>query len=85
VAVASAGLMTLIQVKVQVCTLLQTDNHTSTPSLCFYRRMPFLLPNQQRQSTEGKLGKPVPKGKTSLDLNEARDDGVGCYASDVAQ
>jgi len=21
----------------QVCTLLQTDNHTSTPLLCFYR------------------------------------------------
>jgi len=21
----------------QVCTLLQTDNHTSTPPLCFYR------------------------------------------------
>jgi len=28
----------------QVCTLLQTDN---------LGRMPFLLPNQQRQSTEG--------------------------------
>jgi len=38
----------------QVCTLLQTDNHTSTPSLCFFTgRMPFLPPNQQRQSTEG--------------------------------
>jgi len=34
----------------QVCTSLQTDNHTSTPPL----RMPFLPPNQQRQSTEGK-------------------------------
>jgi len=29
--------------------------------------MPFLPPNQQRQSTEG---------KTSLDLNETRDDAV---------
>jgi len=41
----------------QVCTLLQTDNHTSTPCtilLCFFTgRMPFLPPNQQRQSTEG--------------------------------
>jgi len=37
----------------QVCTSLQTDNHTSTPPLSFYR-MPFLPPNQQRQSTEGK-------------------------------
>ena len=39
----------------QVCTSLQTDNHTSTPPLCFFTgRMPFLLPNQQHQSTEGK-------------------------------
>jgi len=38
----------------QVCTLLQTDNHASTPPLKFFTgRMPFLLPNQQRQSTEG--------------------------------
>jgi len=39
----------------QVCTSLQTDNHASTPSLKFFTgRMPFLLLNQQRQSTEGK-------------------------------
>jgi len=38
----------------QVCTLLQTDNHTSTPPLVFTGWMPFLPPNQQRQSTEGK-------------------------------
>ena len=37
----------------QVCTLLQTDDHTSTPPLFFTDRMPFLAPNQQRQSTEG--------------------------------
>ena len=38
----------------QVCTLLQTDNHTSTPPLSFFiGRMPFLLPNQQCQSIEG--------------------------------
>ena len=38
----------------QVCTSLQTDNHTSTPPLkCFTGRMPFLPPNQQCQSTEG--------------------------------
>jgi len=36
----------------QVCTALQTDNHASTPPLSFLTgRMPFLLPNQQRQST----------------------------------
>ena len=38
----------------QVCTSLQTDNHASTSPLSFYTgRMPFLPPNQQRQSTEG--------------------------------
>jgi len=37
-----------------ICVLLHTDNHDSTPSLSFFTgRMPFLLPNQQRQSTEG--------------------------------
>ena len=40
---------------VQVCISLQTDNHTSTPTLKFFTgRMPFLPPNQQHQSTEGK-------------------------------
>jgi len=34
---------------VQVCTLLLTDNHASTPPLSFFYRPP----NQQRQSTEG--------------------------------
>jgi len=38
----------------QVCTSIQTGNHASTPPLKFFTgRMPFLLPNQQRQSTEG--------------------------------
>jgi len=38
----------------QVCTLLQTDNHASTPPLSFFTgRMPFLPPNQQCHSTEG--------------------------------
>jgi len=38
----------------QVCISLQTDNHASTPTLKFFTgRMPFLPPNQQRQSTEG--------------------------------
>jgi len=40
----------------QVCTSLQTDNHASSPPLSFFTgRMPFLLPNQQRQSTEGTI------------------------------
>ena len=37
----------------QVCTSLQTDNHASTTPLFFTGWTPFLLPNQQRQSTEG--------------------------------
>ena len=40
----------------QVCTSLQTDNHASPPPLSFFTgRMPFLPPNQQRQSTEGDI------------------------------
>ena len=36
----------------QVSISLQTDNHNSTPLLSFLQ-VPFLPPNQQRQSTEG--------------------------------
>jgi len=40
--------------RMQVCTLLQTNNHASTPPLRFlHAGCPFLLPNQQRQSAEG--------------------------------
>ena len=36
----------------EVYTSLQTDNHANTPPLSFFTgRMPFLPPNQQRQST----------------------------------
>ena len=39
----------------QVCTSLQADNYVSTQPLSFFTdRMPFVPPNQQRQSTEGK-------------------------------
>ena len=34
----------------QVCTSLQTGNHARTPPLSFTGRMPFLPPNQQRQT-----------------------------------
>jgi len=38
----------------QLCTPLQTDNHAGTQhSSSFTGRVPFLSPNQQRQSTEG--------------------------------
>jgi len=43
----------------QVCTLLQTDNHAYHPTTLFFTgRMPFLPPNQQRQSTEGNQSTP---------------------------
>jgi len=37
-----------------ICTSLQTDNHARTSSVSFTGWMPFLLPNQQRKSNEGK-------------------------------
>ena len=37
--------------RMQVCTSLQTDNHSSTQPLSFLQ--PFLPPNQQHQSTVG--------------------------------
>jgi len=36
----------------QVCTLFQTDNHPAPTTQFFTDRMPFLPPNQQRQSTD---------------------------------
>ena len=39
----------------QVCTSLQTDNYASNPPFSFTGRMPFLSPNQQHQSSEGKI------------------------------
>jgi len=40
-----------------ICTSLQTDNQPRqySTALFFTGRMPFLPPNQQRQSTEGIL------------------------------
>jgi len=37
---------------IQVCTLLQTDNHARPQHSVFIGQMSFLPPNQQRQSTE---------------------------------
>jgi len=40
--------------RMQVCISLQTDDHASTLPLTFFTgRMPFLAPNQQRQSIDG--------------------------------
>jgi len=53
----------------QVCTSLQTDSHASTPPKFFAGRMPFLPPNQQRQSTEGKVFSFTLKSKTEVKLS----------------
>jgi len=51
----------------QVYISLQTDNHASTPPLKFFTgRMPFLPPNQQRQSTEGKTNQNKTSPKMSM-------------------
>ena len=39
----------------QVCTVLQTEAMPAPHHSVFTGRMPFLLPNQQRQSTEGTM------------------------------
>ena len=39
----------------QVCTSLQTDNHTSTPPLSFYRQDALPAAQPKRQSTEGTI------------------------------
>jgi len=53
----------------QVCTSLQTDNHANTPPLSFFTgRMPFLPPNQQRQSTEGKTTQNKTKGTNNAGI-----------------
>jgi len=50
----------------QVCILLQTDNHANTPPLKFFTgRLPFLPPNQQHQSTEGQST----EGEIPLDIS----------------
>jgi len=42
--------------RMQVCTSLQTDNLASNPPHSFFTgRMPFLPPNQRRQSIEGNI------------------------------
>jgi len=73
-----------------ICALLQTDNHASTSSLKFFTgQMPFLPPNQQCQSHEGKtssrntttlhpfngLFSRTPERETILDFTVARDVG----------
>jgi len=67
VAVASAGPYACLHLAPEVTI---THNHASTPPLKFFTdRMPFLLPSQQRQSTEGigeKTMKREKKGKRAM-------------------
>jgi len=75
----------------QVCTSLQTDNHASTPPLVFTGRMPFLPPNQQRQSTEGlmytcsnsEIDKRINVSKIANDISTVGDNSTaaGCNSS----
>jgi len=75
----------------QVCTSLQADNHASIPPLSFYRpdALPAAQPTVSKHWWQqlllnifnGLFSRTAcisryQKGKTSLDLNEARDDGV---------
>ena len=61
----------------QVCISLQTDNHANTPPLKFFTgRMPFLAPNQQRQSTEGTLTASPSKYRCNNFLYQMLDSGV---------
>ena len=62
----------------QVCTLLQTDNHVSTPPLSFLQAgCPSCRPTNSVKALKATAC--TIKVKTNLDLNEARDDGVlGC-------
>jgi len=56
----------------QVCTSLQTDNHASTPQLSFFiGRVPFLPPNQQCQSTEGKKMFKTPNSDRCVQMTTA--------------
>jgi len=79
--------------RIQVCTSLQTDNHASTPTThVFTGRMPFLPPNQQRQSTEGqcivyanKNRQEARKRRVYIVHEERDDDGaVALSASDCS-
>ena len=66
-----------------ICTSLQSDNHASTSPLVFTGRMPFLLPNQRRESTES-----ISMGTTVLGLhNTAKNssDTLPSYPPDSQQ
>jgi len=56
----------------QVCTSLQTDNHASTPPLSFLQAgCPSCRPTNSVKALKAKV-----ESRTSLELNEAKADGV---------
>jgi len=63
----------------QVCTSLQTDNHASTPPLCFLQAgCPSCRPTTHTHPFNGPLSGTTwvsryQEGKTNLDFTEARD------------
>jgi len=66
----------------QVCTSLQTDNHASTPSLSFFTgRLPFLPPNQQRQSTEGNNEESTSFKILKITIMKSNEFGVFCFGT----
>jgi len=69
--------------RMQVCTLLQTDNYANTPPLSFFTsRMPFLPPNQQCQSTEGTTAACMQQ-KCNPQEQEQRWGHLAAFASDI--
>ena len=68
----------------QACTLLQADNHASTPLLSFFiDRMPFLPPNQQHQSTEGKPWTAIQMNSLRINRNLIVTDIFDCVADNA--
>jgi len=62
----------------QVCTSLKTDNYANTPQLSFFAgRMPFLQPNQQRQSTEGTDVDIVRLTQKKINMKQRQDTSCG--------
>jgi len=63
----------------QVCISLQIDNHASTLPLSFFAgRMPFLPPNQQRQSTKAvKVNRKTAPGKNEKKKKKVSDYKLG--------
>jgi len=60
-----------------ISTLLQTEKHTNTSSLNFYRPDAFMMPNQHCQSTEGTQPRAFYAWKKATSQELALDFGYG--------